>query len=182
MEPDLVEQAQRGDRQAFASLAYSLSDRLFPVAHRILRDFESAGDAVQDTLVRMWRDLPALRDPARFEAWSYRLLVHACMDQLRASKRHRPDLHLLPGPYAEDGPELTIVVRDQLDRAFHRLPLEQRAVVVLHYYRDLSLQEIAEALGVPIGTVRSRLHYARRALRAAIEADSRPAIPRGHMA
>ena len=182
MEPDLVEQAQRGDRQAFASLAYVLSDRLFGVAHRILRDFDAAGDALQDALVRIWRDLPDLRDPARFEAWAYRLLVRACMDQLRSAKRHGPDLQLLPNDGVEDDPELILVVRDQLDRAFRRLPHDQRAVVVLHYYRDLPLSEIAEALEIPIGTVRSRLHYARRALRAAIEADARPATPKGRMA
>lgn len=182
MDPDLVEQAQQGDRQAFALLAYSLSDRLFPVAQRILRDFDSAGDALQDALVRIWRDLPALRDPARFEAWTYRLLVHACMDQLRTSKRHRDKVRLLPRPGLEDDPELSLVVRDQLERAFRRLPLDQRTVVVLHYYRDLPLEEIADVLEIPTGTVRSRLHYARRALRAAIEADARPAVPKGRMA
>ena len=181
MEPKLVEQAQRGDRQAFASLAYALSDRLFPVAHRILRDFDAAGDAVQDALVRIWRDLPALRDATRFEAWTYRLLVNACMDQLRTAKRHGPDLRLLPTTGVEDDPELSLVIRDQLERAFRRLPLDQRAVVVLHYYRDMPLSGIAEALEIPIGTVRSRLHYARRALRAAIEADARP-VPKGRMA
>lgn len=177
-----MQQAQRGDRQAFASLAYVLSDRLFGVAHRILRDFDSAGDALQDALIRIWRDLPALRDPERFEAWAYRLMVNACMDQLRRAKRHDADLSLLSTDGVEDDPELTYVVRDQLDRAFRRLPLDQRAVVVLHYYRDLPFNEIAHALEIPIGTVRSRLHYARRALRAAIEADSRPAVPKGRMA
>lgn len=182
MERSLVERAQQGGREAFTSLAFELSDRLFAVAHRILRDFDSAGDAVQEALVRIWRDLPALRDPARFEAWTYRLLVNACMDQLRTAKRYQPELHVLPTYKVEHDPELSLVVRDQLDRAFRRLPLNQRAVIVLHYYRDLPLNEIAAALEIPIGTVRSRLHYARRALRAAIEADTRPAVPKGRMA
>lgn len=183
MEPYLVEQAQRGDRQAFAVLAYEMSDRLFGVAHRILRDFDAAGDALQEALVRIWRDLPALRDPERLDAWAYRLLVRACQDQLRKTRRHPPDLHLVPDDAGVgDDATLSVVARDQIERAFRRLPLEQRAVVVLHYYRDLSLAEIAEALGIPVGTVRSRLHYARRTLRAAMEADARPAVQKGRMA
>ena len=182
MERSLVEQAQRGDREAFTRLAFELSDRLFAVAHRILRDFDSAGDALQVTLLRIWRDLPTLRDPSLVEAWAYRVLVRACHDELRRLRRQAPALHLLAADGAEDDPAISIADREQLDRAFRTLTTEQRAAIVLQYYRDLTLSEIAEVLQVPIGTVRSRLHYAKRALRAAIEADARPTTRKGRMA
>jgi len=182
MERSLVEQAQRGDREAFTRLAFELSDRLFAVAHRILRDFDSAGDALQVTLLRIWRDLPALRDPSLVEAWAYRVLVRVCHDELRKLRRQAPALHLLAVDGAEDDPAISIADREQLDRAFRTLTAEQRAVIVLQYYRDLTMTEIAEVLQVPIGTVRSRLHYARRALRAAIEADARPTTRKGRTA
>jgi RNA polymerase sigma-70 factor (ECF subfamily) len=172
----LVEQAQRGDREAFQAIAFALSDRLFGVAHRILRDFDGAGDALQVALVRIWRDLPSLQDPERAEAWAMRILVHSCYDQLRRDRRAAPSLRAIsPEPFAADHAG-TITNREEMERAFRRLNAEQRAVIVLQYYRDLSLPEIAEFLGVPLGTVRSRAHYAKRVLRAAIEADSRPAI------
>jgi len=182
MERSLVEQAQRGDREAFTRLAFELSDRLFAVAHRILRDFDSAGDALQVTLLRIWRDLPTLRDPSLVEAWAYRVLVRACHDELRRLRRQAPALHLLAVDGAEDDPAISIADREQLDRAFRTLTVEQRAAIVLQYYRDLTMTEIAEVLQVPIGTVRSRLHYAKRALRAAIEADARPTTRKGRTA
>jgi RNA polymerase sigma-70 factor (ECF subfamily) len=182
MERSLVEQAQRGDREAFTRLAFELSDRLFAVAHRILRDFDSAGDALQVTLLRIWRDLPALRDPSLVEAWAYRVLVRVCHDELRKLRRQAPALHLLAVDGAEEDPAISIADREQLDRAFRTLSTEQRAAIVLQYYRDLTRSEIAEVLGVPIGTVRSRLHYAKRALRSAIEADARPTTRKGRTA
>ena len=182
MERSLVEQAQRGDREAFTRLAFELSDRLFAVAHRILRDFDSAGDALQVTLLRIWRDLPSLRDPDHVEAWAYRVLVRVCHDELRKLRRQTPALHLLAADGAEEDPAISIANREQLDRAFRTLTAEQRAAVVLQYYRDLTLSEIAEVLQVPIGTVRSRLHYAKRALRAAVEADERPTTHEGRTA
>ena len=182
MERSLVEQAQRGDREAFTRLAFELSDRLFAVAHRILRDFDSAGDALQVTLLRIWRDLPSLRDPAHIEAWAYRVLVRVCHDELRKLRRQAPALHLLAADGAEEDPAISIADREQLDRAFRTLTSEQRAAIVLQYYRDLTLSEIAEVLQVPIGTVRSRLHYAKRALRAAVEADARPTTREGRTA
>ena len=172
----LVEQAQRGDREAFQAVAFGLSDRLFGVAHRILRDFDGAGDALQVALVRIWRDLPSLQDPERVEAWATRILVRSCHDQLRRDRRHAPSLQLLSSSPVAADPAGAITNREEMQRAFRRLNAEQRAVIVLQYYRDLSLPEIAEVLGVPLGTVRSRAHYAKRVLRAAIEADSRPAI------
>jgi RNA polymerase sigma-70 factor (ECF subfamily) len=182
MERSLVEQAQRGDREAFTRLAFELSDRLFAVAHRILRDFDSAGDALQVTLLRIWRDLPTLRDPSLVEAWAYRVVVRACHDELRKLRRQAPALHLLAVDGAEEDPAISIADREQLDRAFQTLTTEQRAAIVLQYYRDLTLSEIADVLQVPIGTVRSRLHYAKRALRSAIEADARPTTRKGRMA
>ena len=182
MERSLVELAQRGDREAFTRLAFELSDRLFAVAHRILRDFDAAGDALQVTLLRIWQDMPSLKDPNLIEAWAYRLLVRACYDQLRTQRRQAPTLHLLAADGAAEDPAISIADREQLEQAFQRLPSEQRAAIVLQYYRDLTLPEIAEILQVPVGTVRSRIHYAKRALRAAIEADARPTTREGRTA
>ncbi|TME30680.1 MAG: sigma-70 family RNA polymerase sigma factor [Chloroflexi bacterium] len=182
MERSMVEQAKLGDREAFTRLAFELSDHLFAVAHRILRDFDAAGDALQVTLLRIWRDLPSLRDPDRFEAWAYRVLLRACQDQLRRQNRQPRTLHLLAADAIAADPALAIVNREQLDRAFRTLTTEQRAAIVLQYYRDMSLPQIAEVLQVPIGTVRSRLHYAKRALRSAIDADSRPTTREGRTA
>jgi RNA polymerase sigma-70 factor (ECF subfamily) len=182
VEQSLVERAQQGDRQAFTELALSLSDRLFAVAHRILRDWDAAGDALQVALVRIWRDLPSLRDPGMVEAWSYRAVVHACHDELRKQRRRAPTIRLLPFDGDDEDPALSVVDRDQLDRAFRALSVDHRAVIVLQYYRDMTLPDIAETLDLPLGTVRSRLHYAKRALRAAIEADERPVSKRGRSA
>ena len=176
MDTTLVVRAQHGDEEAFASLAVAAGDRLHAVAHRILRDLDLAEDATQQALLAIWRDLPQLRDPARFDAWSYRLLVRACYAEGRRTRRWAPNLRLLPDsePVAAEGMS-EVVDRDQLERGFRRLSIDHRAVVVLHHYLDLTLDEVAEALGVPIGTVRSRLHHAMRGLRAALEADARPA-------
>lgn len=172
----LVEQAQRGDREAFQAVAFALSDRLFAMAHRVLRDFDGAGDALQVALVRIWRDLPSLQDADRVESWATRILIRACHDQLRRDRRSAPTLRLMPSEGTAVDPAGAITDREEMERAFQRLNADQRAVIVLQYYRDLSLPEIAELLGVPLGTVRSRAHYAKRVLRAAIEADSRPII------
>jgi RNA polymerase sigma factor (sigma-70 family) len=172
----LVEQAQRGDREAFQAVAFALSDRLFGVAHRILRDFDAAGDALQGALMRIWRDLPSLRDPDKIESWAMRALVRSCHDELRRSRRAVPGLRLMPPQQDVVDPADEISDREEITRAFGRLNADQRAVIVLQYYRDLTLPQIAELLQVPIGTVRSRSHYAKRVLRAAIEADSRPTI------
>ena len=182
MDTDLVVRAQRGDEEAFASLAVAAGDRLHAVAHRILRDIDLAEDATQQALLTVWRDLPQLRDPARFDAWSYRLLVRACYAEARRTRRWAPNIRLLPTnePSAADDSS-AVVDRDQLERGFRRLSIDHRAVVVLHHYLDMPLDEVAETLGVPVGTVRSRLHHAMRGLRAALEADarstSREAVP-----
>jgi len=175
VDAELIGRAQRGDEEAFASLAVVAGDRLHAVAHRILRDTDLAEDATQQALLAIWRDLPQLRDPARFDAWSYRLLVRACYAEARRTRHWTPILHVLPvdGPVTDEGLG-AIHDRDQLERGFRRLSIEHRAVVVLHHYLDLPLAEVADVLGVPAGTVRSRLHHAMRGLRAALEADERP--------
>lgn len=176
MDTDLVIRAQHGDEQAFASLAVAAGDRLHAVAHRILRDIDLAEDATQQALLSIWRDLPQLRDPARFDAWSYRLLVRACYVQGRRTRQWSPNLRLLPADESTKTDGLSAVVdRDQLERGFRRLSIDHRTVVVLHHYLDLPLESVAETLGVPLGTVRSRLLHAMRGLRAALDADARPA-------
>jgi RNA polymerase sigma-70 factor (ECF subfamily) len=175
MDTDLVVRAQNGDKGAFATLAAARADRYLAASHRILRDIALAEDATQQALLSIWRDLPQLRDPTRFDAWSYRLLVRACYAEARQKRQWAPNLRLLPvdEPMAADSLG-AVVDRDQLERGFRRLSLDHRAVVVLHHYLDLPLDQVAEALGVPIGTVASRLHYAMRGLRAALDADARP--------
>ena len=175
MDTELVVRAQQGDEGAFASLAVAAGDRLHAVAHRILRDIDLAEDATQQALLAIWRDLPQLRDPARFEAWSYRLLVRACYAEARRTRRSGSNLRLLPADEPTASDELaTVADRDQLERGFRRLSIDHRAVVVMHHYLDLTLAEIADSLDVPEGTVRSRLHHAMRGLRAALAADARP--------
>lgn len=176
MDSQLVVQAQHGDEGAFASLAVAVGDRLHAVAHRILRDLDLADDATQQALVSIWRDLPQLRDPARFEGWAYRILVRACYAERRRERAWTPNMRLLAtaDPQEADASQ-SIAARDQIERGFRRLSLEHRAVIVLHYYLDLSLPAVADTLGIPVGTARSRLHYAIRALRAALDADARPA-------
>jgi RNA polymerase sigma-70 factor (ECF subfamily) len=177
MDTDLVTRAQRGDEEAFASLAVAAGDRLHAVAHRILRDLDLAEDATQQALLAIWRDLPQLRDPARFDAWSYRLLVRACYAEGRRSRTWTPNMRLLPsdGSSQADGSS-GVADRDQLERGFRRLSIDHRAVVVLHHYLDMPLDRVAEALGIPAGTARSRLHHAMRGLRAALDADARPPV------
>ena len=175
MDIDLVIRAQRGDEEAFASLAVALGDRLHALSHRILRDIDLAEDATQQALLAIWRDLPQLRDPARFDAWSYRLLVRACYAEGRRTRKWAPNLRVLSVDESA-GPDATssVVDRDQLERGFRRLSIDHRVVVVLHHYLDLPLEEVADTLGIPIGTVRSRLLHAMRGLRAALDADARP--------
>ncbi len=176
MDTDLVVTAQRGDKGAYALIATEIADRFLAVARRILRDLDLAEDAPQQALVAVWRDLPQLRDPARFDAWSYRLLVRACYAEGRAQRRWTPNLRLLPADEPPGADPLgSVVDRDQLERAFRRLSVDHRTVLVLHHYADMPLDRVAQILGIPVGTVYSRLHHAMRAMRAALEADARPA-------
>jgi len=171
---DLVEAAQRGDQGAFMDLVRSRGDRLFSIAQRILRDVDRAEDALQDALVIAWRDLPSLRDPDRFDAWVHRLLTNVCIAQATRERRRTANLRVLPldGPLAPDA-LLGVVDRDQLDRGFRRLSPDERAVLVLHHYVGYPPAEIADLLGLPAGTIRSRLHHAHRAMRAALDAEAR---------
>jgi RNA polymerase sigma-70 factor (ECF subfamily) len=174
MDTDLVTRAQRGDKGAYAHVASELADRFLAVARRILRDTSLAEDATQGALLAIWQDLPQLREPGRFEAWSYRLLVRACYAEARKERRWAPNLRLIPidEPVA-DVALSSVVDRDQLERGFRHLSLDHRTVVVLHYYLDMPLDRIADVVGIPVGTAHSRLHHAMRALRSALEADSR---------
>ena len=174
MQQDLVAQAQRGDHDAFAALAGAAIFRLDAVARLILRDPDVAKDAVQEALVRAWRDLPTLRSPDRFDAWLHRLLVRSCIDEARRLRRHRFNVELseIDVPHVSDDTSTTDQ-RDAIERGFRRLDPPHRAVVVLHHYLDLSLPDVADALGIPLGTAKSRLHRALAQMRAAIDADSR---------
>ena len=169
----LVERARRGDHDAFAVLAGAAIARLDSAARLILRDPELARDVVQETLLRAWRSLPGLRDPDVFDAWLNRLLTHAAIDEARRRRRRVIEVELEPIDAPITDPTAGLFDRDEIRRAFARLPAEQRAVIVLHYYVDLPLDRVAEILAIPPGTVRSRLHLALRGLRAALDADAR---------
>jgi RNA polymerase sigma-70 factor (ECF subfamily) len=180
MDRDLVERASHGDREAFGVLARVHADRLYAIAQRILRDIDRSEDAVQQALVIAWRELPRLRDLDRFDTWLHRILVRACYAESRRRREWSARIRVLPldGPSVPDESG-SLADRDEVDRGFRRLPPEQRAILVLHHYLGLSRTEIAETLGIPAGTARSRLHYAHRAMRAALEAVARPAAVAG---
>ena len=163
-------------------MAQSLG-RLTAVARMILRDEYAAQDAVQEACIEAWRSLPGLRDPDRFEAWLRRLLVRACFKASRRSKRvGNVEIRLTPADEpAIPGGEGSFAMHDQLERGLARIPADQRAVVVLVYYLDLPLADAAQAMGVPLGTTKSRLNRATQALRAALEADDRQPAPVGEM-
>ena len=158
MTRDLVERARKGDHDAFAELAGAAISRLDATAWLMLRDADRATDAVQNALVRAWRDLPTLRDPDRFDAWLRRLLVNACIDEIRRLRRHHLDVD----------------ITDLSNTPSSRLEPEERAVIVLHHYLDLPLPEVAATLGIPLGTTKSRLYRGLKEMRAALDADARP--------
>jgi RNA polymerase sigma-70 factor (ECF subfamily) len=171
---ELVERAGRGDHDAFALLARAASPRLDAVARLILRDRDLAQDAIQETLLKAWRELPGLRDPGRLDAWLHRLTINACYDIHRRRRRHTVELQqpeIDRAGNTDVGGE--VADRDQLERGFRRLGVDQRAVLVLHYYLGLPVAEIASTLGIPLGTAQSRLHRALAAMRAALDADAR---------
>jgi RNA polymerase sigma-70 factor (ECF subfamily) len=178
MERDLVVRAQEGDVAAFSALTAGRSTRMYAAARLILRHDEQAADAVQDALLQAWLDLRGLRDPERFDAWLHRLLVRACY---RAARRRRDreiveiKVALSADPVTPDTQQ-AVAVHDQLERGFRRLSPDQRAVIVLHHYLGLSLVESAKVLAIPLGTMQSRLSRATQAMRAALEADERPAV------
>src|SRR5688572_18737914 len=142
LRPELVQRAQQGDRQAFDALATAIYDRLYAVGRRILRDGYAAQDAVQEALIRGWRDLRSLRDPSKFEAWMHRLLVHACHDQRRRSRRIEVAIQPIDLDRADPQDEAAeLADRDELERAFLQLPIEHRAVLVLTHYLGLTAPE-----------------------------------------
>jgi RNA polymerase sigma-70 factor (ECF subfamily) len=170
---DLVARAQDGDRDAYDVLMTDVIDHLYRIARLILRDYDLAEDAVQEALVRCWRDLPRLREPDRFDAWLNRILLRAISDQVRAARGFTATvarLHIEPFQPDETG---RFADRDEIRRVFERLSLEHRTVIVLHHYLGLTVDETATTIGIPVGTAKSRLHYATEALRAALEADAR---------
>ena len=169
-----------GDREAYADLLRTRADRLYALAQRILRDVDRTEDAVQEALVIAWRDLPELRDPDRFDAWLHRLVVRACLHEAVRQRRLVANLRVLSPDLPDRGDDfLSVADRDQLERGFRRLEPQQRAILALRHYAGFEPAEIAEILGVPAGTARSRLHHAHRAMRAALEADARPTLVGG---
>jgi RNA polymerase sigma-70 factor (ECF subfamily) len=181
MQRELVLRASNGDREAFAMVAEAAFDSLFRTARLILRDDESALDAVQDALLSAWLHVRAVRDPDRFEAWLRRLVVNACYREARRTGRRRVmELHVTPleTPAADDV-QRTTAIRDELERGFRRLSTQHRAVLVVHHYLGLADDDAALVLDIPVGTYKSRLSRATAALRAALEADGRAPAPVG---
>ena len=170
---ELVRAAREGDRDAFDLLMTSLIDELYRVARLILRDADRAEDAVQEALVRCWRDLRTLRDPERFEAWLHRLLLHTISNEARRNRRLTATVVVLRGEPRQADETGLVANRDELERVFGRLSIEHRTIVVLHYYLGFTVEEAAAVIGIPVGTAKSRLHYAMEALRAALDADAR---------
>jgi len=175
MDTELVTRAQRGDQAAFAEIASASYGRMNSLAFGILRDRSLAEDATQQAMLDAWRNLPKLRDPARFEAWAYRLTVNACYAEARRAKRWIPNMTIdnPTEPVARD--EISpIADRDLLDRGFRELSVDQRAVLVLRHLVGLPLEEVARTLDIPTGTARSRLYRALQSMRASIDSDTRP--------
>jgi RNA polymerase sigma-70 factor (ECF subfamily) len=175
MDTQLVVRAQGGDHDAFTEIATALYNRLYRVALNLVSDAALAEDATQHTIIEMWRNLPKLREPQKLEPWAHRIVVNACRREGRNARRWMQAIVRVPeeDPTANHG-FASVAHRDQLERGFRRLPMEQREVVVLHHYAAMPLKEVAQVLGIPTGTVSSRLSRAMSALRAALEADDRP--------
>jgi RNA polymerase sigma-70 factor (ECF subfamily) len=169
----LVERAQAGDHEAFSALARASFGRLFGAARLILRDSGRAEDAVQEALVLAWKHVRAVRDPEAWDAWLYRLTVRACYRLAKTANR-RDVVELQVEPEVEPtGQDFTgpLVERDRLGHELGRLPVDQRAVLVLHFYLDLPLTEAAAVLDIPVGTAKSRLHRGLETLRIALSED-----------
>jgi RNA polymerase sigma-70 factor (ECF subfamily) len=148
--------------------------RAFRTAGYILGNAADAEEVTQDAMLKAWKAWPMLRDPGRFGPWFERILVNACLDRIRRRKGIRlVDLDTAPALHGAD-PFVAQLARDEVGRALATLPPEQRVVLVLRFWRDLSLQEIAERLRVPLGTVKSRLHYGMQAMRPVLEPADPP--------
>jgi RNA polymerase sigma-70 factor (ECF subfamily) len=182
MQQELVQRAISGDHDAYAILVRASLARLYAVASLILRDGDRAQDAVQDALVLAWRDMRALRDPDAWEAWLYRLTVRACYQLARRERRRTVvERHLESHAEIPDGADHAAIhaERDRIQQELDRLAIDQRAVMVLHFYLDLPLTEAADILGIPVGTAKSRLHRGLEALRASLRADSAAQVGSG---
>jgi RNA polymerase sigma-70 factor (ECF subfamily) len=167
---DLVERARAGDHTAFAILARSAFGRMYGAAKLVLRDQYGAEDAVQEALLLAWRHVATIRDPDAWDVWMYRLTVRVCYRIARArGAREVRELHVrLDRPAPATDFTGAVAERDRIMAALTDLPLEQRAVIVLHFYLDLSMVQAAAVLGVPVGTAKSRLHRGLEALRTSL--------------
>lgn len=172
MQRNLVERARAGDRGAFADLVGASVGRLFNVAQLMLRDRYLAEDAVQEALVIAWRDLRGLRDLDAFDAWLYRVLIRCVYHE---ADRERRSARVVASGERGSLPDSAgaLADRDALEQGFRRLQPEHRAVLVLRHYLGMSDREAGETLGVPAGTIRSRLSRATAALRSELEAEAR---------
>jgi len=179
MTAELIRQAQAGDHAAFDRLIRPEYDRLHATACRLLRDRFGAEDAVQDAILRCWRDLRGLRDPERFRQWLHRLLVNAALDQARRARRRPVRIGGEIVERTSGGDDFAgVAEQDALERAFLTLPMDQRVALVLTNYLGYTAPEVAAIVGVPTGTIYSRVHVGSRAMRAALApaAVTRPAL------
>lgn len=175
MDDEIVIRAREGDRDAFAAIVDDSFDRCHEIARRILGESHLAQDATQQALLNIWRELPKLRDVHRFEAWCYRIVVHACYAEAKRARRALPEIRDIDERKVVAADEYgSVIDRERLERAFSRQKLDHRAVLVLRFYLDMPVEQVASVLDIPLGTAKSRIHHALKAMRAAIDADDRP--------
>ena len=175
LEAGLVERARHGDPAAFETLLSGRLDKLFRTAWAILGSEADARDAIQEACLATWRQLPRLRDVERFDAWLSRILINACLLKLRQRARVR-EIPMMPAhdrPAPAGGDPDAIGEADAISRAFDRLTPDARAILVLHHLRHEPVSSIAASLGIPVGTVKWRLHAARAALETALAGEWR---------
>jgi RNA polymerase sigma factor (sigma-70 family) len=169
----LVASARLGDREAFANLVHRWNSKLVAHAWRLLRDREGAKDAVQESWAEMLRGLSWLRDEEAFAAWAYRIASRRCARQIARMKGDRRLSEEMAAAPVDDGlAEAAAPDVDALRRAIRTLPPEQQAAIALFYLEEMSVAEVAVALDVPAGTVKTRLMHARRKLRGAWEGEA----------
>ncbi len=165
-----IARAQRGDRQAFCKLVYRYREGVIDVVYRMCGDANLAEDAAQEAFIRAWQHLPRYRPRSSFRNWLYRIATNVALDVLRR-ERETTDIDDVPLAASTIGPEAAIERDERAERvrqAVLALPPASRVVLILREYEGLSYREIAETLDIPIGTVMSRLNYARAQLRAAL--------------
>jgi RNA polymerase sigma factor (sigma-70 family) len=178
MDVDLVVRVQGGDQRAFEALAGADYPRLYRVAYGVMGDHPSAEDATQQALLDIWRDIRRLADPAKYEAWSYRLLVRVCYAEAKRQPKwgSSDDIPPTRQPRAADAYGV-VADRDQLERGLRRLPMDHRVVLALRHLLGMPPDEVAATLGISRWTVYKRLQAATESMRAALEADARGEIP-----